>query len=151
MINLYDVLGLSPQAAPEQILDALQQHTLDPKLQKAVHAWLLDPEMRSRYDVRLKAQAPELFEALHELYHPNYASLLGLVFLPSACYLHAFNWQKLGNPKKAKQNHIIAVVFLVFMTLVTLIAVRLGIQIPIAIGLIWVFVWYYGLGKEQIA
>lgn len=159
-MNLYVALGLSPKASSAQILTALHKQSLDTALQEAVHTWLLNPAVRAEYDARLRQAEPSFFETqatfeTHqdsiELYHPDYAGLLGLVFLPSACYLHALNWRTLGNLKKSKQNQFIALAFLVFMTAVVLLAVRLGIQIPIAIGLIWVFVWYYGLGKEQVA
>lgn len=156
MINLYTALGVSHEASLEQILDALDEQT-DEALKKAVRTWLLDPAVRVQYDTHLRQAEPVFFEAQTSdahalaLYHPDYAALLGVVFLPSACYLHALNWQKLGNPKKAKQNQLIAIAFLVFMTLVVLLAVRLGIQIPLAMGLIWLFVWYYGLAKEQVA
>lgn len=153
MINLYALLNLTHEASSEQILGALHERTHEPKLQNAVQTWLLDPTARLEYDARLQADDPLFFstgKATPKLYHPDYAGLLGVVFLPSACYLHALNWRKLGNFKKADHNLYMAVGFLVFMTFVILVAVRLGIQIPIAIGLIWVFVWYYGLGKEQV-
>lgn len=154
MVNLYALLNLTHEASSEQILGALHEHTLELQLQKAVQTWLLDPVARPEYDARLQEDDPHFFstgKATPKLYHPDYAGLLGVVFLPSACYLHALNWRRLGQFKKADHNLYIAVGFLVFMTFVILVAVRLGIQIPIAIGLIWVFVWYYGLGKEQVA
>lgn len=152
MINLYQILNLPPTATNEQILNALHHRTLEPKLNKAVHAWLLDPSVRERYDARLYSQEPEFFSAtsLPYLYRPDVACVLGVVFLPMACYLHASNWQALKNPKKAKQNQYVGVGFLFFILALLLIKNHAGMQISTALGLIWVFVWYYLLGKEQV-
>lgn len=152
MINLYQLLNIPPTATDEQILEALHHQPLEPKLTKAVHAWLLDPVVRERYNARLYTQEPDFFEQITPLwlYRPDHACLLGVLFLPIACYLHAFNWQALDNKEKAKQNHYVAIGFLFFILITLLIKIYLGIQIPTAFGLIWVFVWYYLLGKEQV-
>ena len=152
MINLYQVLSIPPTATPEQILEALHQQPLEPKLNKAVHAWLLDPVVRERYNARLYAQEPAFFDtsAPLRLYPPDYACVLGMLFLPVACYVHAVNWQTLNNAEKAKQNQYVAIGFLFFILITLLIKIYMGIQIPTAFGLIWVFVWYYLLGKEQV-
>lgn len=174
MINLYQVLNLPPNATPEQILAALHHQSLEPKLNKAVHAWLLDPAVRVRYDTRLYAQEPTFFDAVIPssfdtatkttnttddtpplaahltLYRPDHACVLGVLFLPCACYMHAVNWQALGNTEKAKQNQYVGGGFLLFILGMVLIKTYAGVHIPTTLGLIWVFVWYYLLGKEQV-
>lgn len=67
MINLYQILNLSPQANTQEIQAALQhaqtQQKIDEKTASAVRSWLLEPDVRMRYDARLKMEQPEFFQA----------------------------------------------------------------------------------------
>lgn len=63
MINLYQILNIPPHASISQIQAALQrtQAGLDPKTIKAINEWLLVPDVRVRYDAKLRQEQPDFF------------------------------------------------------------------------------------------
>ena len=65
MVNLYQLLNLPPHADAATIQTALQQaqttNRLEPKVIKAVQEWLLKPDIRARYDAKLRQEQPEFF------------------------------------------------------------------------------------------
>lgn len=69
MINLYQLLDLPHYADSRAIQAALQrkQDGLDAKVVKAVNEWLLVPEVRARYDAKLRQEQPDFFMPAHDL------------------------------------------------------------------------------------
>lgn len=67
MINLYQLLNLSATASAQDIHQQLMQletlGKIDEKTAKAVREWLLQPEVRIRYDARLRQEQPDFFQA----------------------------------------------------------------------------------------
>lgn len=67
MVNLYQILNISPHASNAQIQAALmryqQQPNADAKIVQAAHVWLLNDEVRPRYDAKLRAEFPDFFAA----------------------------------------------------------------------------------------
>lgn len=67
MINLYQILNIPPHTSKTQIQAALaryqQQPNADAKMVQAAHAWLLNDEVRPRYDDKLRAEFPDFFAA----------------------------------------------------------------------------------------
>ncbi|WP_304335432.1 hypothetical protein [Conchiformibius steedae] len=66
MINLYQLLGIAPNAAPDQIRKALttaaQQQSLPLDTLQKCQTWLLDADKRKQYNARLFAVHPEILE-----------------------------------------------------------------------------------------
>lgn len=66
MINLYQILRLSPQASRAEIEATLQRYRAweqhEPKIVQAAESWLLVDEVRARYDARLRQEQPEFFQ-----------------------------------------------------------------------------------------
>ena len=67
MVNLYQLLNLPPHADTAMI-QAVFQHaqatgSLEPKVIRAVQEWLLKPDVRARYDAKLRQEQPEFFAA----------------------------------------------------------------------------------------
>lgn len=67
MVNLYQLLNLPPHADTAMIQAVLQHAqatgSLEPKVIKAVQEWLLKPDVRARYDAKLRQEQPEFFAA----------------------------------------------------------------------------------------
>ena len=67
MVNLYQLLNLPPYADTAMIQAVLQHAqatgSLEPKVVKAVQEWLLKPDVRARYDAKLRQEQPEFFAA----------------------------------------------------------------------------------------
>ena len=67
MVNLYQLLNLPPYADTAMIQAVLQHAqatgSLEPKVVKAVQEWLLKPDVRTRYDAKLRQEQPEFFAA----------------------------------------------------------------------------------------
>ena len=65
MVNLYQLLNLPPHADTAMIQAVLQHAqatgSLEPKVIKAVQEWLLKPDVRARYDAKLRQEQPEFF------------------------------------------------------------------------------------------
>ncbi|QMT33642.1 J domain-containing protein [Conchiformibius steedae DSM 2580] len=66
MINLYQLLGIAPNATPDQIRKALttaaQQQSLPLDTLQKCQTWLLDTSKRKQYNARLFAEHPEILE-----------------------------------------------------------------------------------------
>lgn len=67
MVNLYELLGLTYDATENQIRQNIMQHhaagTLDTKIIDAAKNWLLNGEIRAKYDLKLKLEQPHFFVA----------------------------------------------------------------------------------------
>lgn len=86
------------------------------------------------------------------LYNPNAAALWSILFTPFGAWIHAKNWEAIGEEQLAKQNYwyVIAVFAFIFGT--TLLEMTTGFALPstgVSIGLL--LGWYFSLGKKQIA
>lgn len=205
MVNLYQILGLSPTADHASIYTALQvnQGNLPPKVVQAIHQYLLNPEMRIRYDEKLRLDNPEFFQSIspppmslqkpannfyqpntppplptpnptfnpyqtpqsmleptsypqHQqveaIYNPNASALWSILFTPFGAYLHAKNWEILGNEDLARQNMVFFWVILSAIIGLTILEMLFGISVPnVAISIVPLIIWYTQLGKKQIA
>lgn len=64
VVNVYQQLGIPFTATPEQIQRALrraaQNQTLEPNKLRRCRDWLLNPEVRAKYDARLLSENPDL-------------------------------------------------------------------------------------------
>ena len=65
MVNIYELLGLTYDASENQIRQSIMQHhsagTLDNKVLEAAKNWLLNSEIRAKYDLKLKQEHPDFF------------------------------------------------------------------------------------------
>ena len=77
MINLYQILHLSPLASEAEIRFALKsmEDNLDERTRKAVHQWLLDANVRARYDAKLRETEPEFFAQFASTSTPSPAEI----------------------------------------------------------------------------
>lgn len=70
MINLYQILQISPYASRDEIVAALRhyqnQANADPKIAQATEKWLLTPDIRARYNARLQETYPAFFQVAHD-------------------------------------------------------------------------------------
>lgn len=80
MINLYQILNISPYATEAQIRTAIQnyknQSNANPKVIQAATQWLLITDVRQRYDARLQTEFPQIFQTAQPHFdnrspHPN--------------------------------------------------------------------------------
>lgn len=73
MINLYQILNISPYASAEDIVSTVKQKRaeLDEKTLKAIKEWLLVAEVRQCYDTKLKQVQPEFFAAFAPVSSPT--------------------------------------------------------------------------------
>lgn len=85
------------------------------------------------------------------LWNPNKATFIALIFVPVAIYMHALNWQELGEDELAQQSKTLAFIVLAIMFGLVIFEMTTGISLPNATGLIILFAWYFGLGKKQVA
>lgn len=186
MVNLYELLSLPPDASAMQIraaLNALEQTgRIDGKEARAVREWLLVPEVRTRYDARLRSEQPDFFappqpvssEALPAdgqkryrirpkgaaprqtsaagpaLWNPKAVAIWALLLSPLFAWLHAENWEALGEPEKARRNRwfVFAVVGVALGG--TLLSLLGGIRIPLYASLLLWLGWFVTMGREQI-
>ncbi|MDK4680735.1 hypothetical protein QDY72_00175 [Kingella negevensis] len=74
MINLYQILQLSHNASPATI-QAVLNNAQNANAIKAVQEWLLVPDVRQRYNVKLKSEYPEFFQAATPINKPKIAPL----------------------------------------------------------------------------
>lgn len=86
----------------------------------------------------------------YTLWHPVLTSLLALICPPVGAWLHAYNWQILGDTKQAKDNKIMAVVMFIIVVAMILVKLTTGISTHPAIILILSFSWYVSMGKKQV-
>ncbi|MDK4683623.1 hypothetical protein [Kingella negevensis] len=174
MINLYQILKLSPNASPATIQAALENaqsaNAIDAKTAKAVQEWLLVPDVRQRYNAKLQSEFPEFFQAAEPVAKPKIAPLseetadddeymdLPPLWNPKAAMwwsifsnvafgaiIHAKNWQALGEDDLAKQNWIWAGASIAVLFVIALIGLNVGLGIQIGL----VIAWYQTLGKKQ--
>lgn len=193
MINLYQMLGISAYADQATIAQALQtkQASLPPKVVQAVQQWLLNPEVRIKYDEKLRLESPEFFQTtinppslakptiqppplpplppqnpnfnshrtpyiaqqrVGAIYNPNVCALWSILFTPFGAYLHAKNWEVLGDEKLAEQNMLFVWVILAIIFAVFILDMLTGITIPNLVAtLVPLLVWYTQLGKKQVS
>lgn len=84
------------------------------------------------------------------LWNPKAAALWALFLSPLFAWLHAENWDELGEPQKAKKNRFFVFFVMGFALGTTLITVVTGFQIPLyASALLWIG-WFLTMGREQI-
>ncbi|XXQ69192.1 hypothetical protein ACKLNO_04840 [Neisseriaceae bacterium B1] len=172
MVNLYQILHLSPQASETEIRFALQQmrSQLDSKTISAIEKWLLVPNVRTRYDEKLRETYPDFFrqperkvkqiqpeiveeveEELPPLWNPSAACNWAIMFLPIAPVLHAQNWKALEEERLALYNWIWSVVFFILMFIaITFDWLSKKIPFPFLYGLLPLILWYFLLGRKQI-
>ena len=153
MINLYQILNIPHYASAQDIQAALQraQEGLDPKAIKAINEWLLVPDVRARYDAKLRQEQPDFFMTHAETTSnqvPTWWSVFFNVVLGAV--LHAKNWEALGEKDLAKQNWIWAGVGtgVVFALMLGGEKIELVLQIGLQIGL--VVGWYHSTGNKQV-
>lgn len=180
MINLYQMLNIPPHSSTRDIQAALQnaQARLDPKIIKAVNEWLLSPDVRPRYDARLRQEQPDFFMPtntaaapqpkpkivlsdnttqndddymdLPPLWNPKAAMWWSLLLnAVFGMVLHAKNWEALDEKELAKQNWIwVAGAALITFIVVLTPSITNSMALGIQIGLI--IGWYQILGKKQV-
>lgn len=179
MINLYQILKISPYSTDAQIRVALQhyqnQENANPKVVQATAQWLLVANVRQRYDERLQAEQPAFFQAakprqddshiiiedddeyeyddgyVPRLWNPRAAAIWAF-FLPPAmgAWLHAQNWRELGDEKLYKHNFNLMWIFIAAAFVLALLNILTGIDLGILGNVaLWAF-WFFTVGKKQI-
>lgn len=84
------------------------------------------------------------------LWNPKAVVLWALFLSPLAVWLHAENWEELGEPQKAKKNRFFVFLVIGFVLGTTLITIITGIRIPLyASTLLWLG-WFLTMGREQM-
>lgn len=176
MINLYAILGIEPTATASQIQATLtrQQNQLDPKTIKAVQEWLLVPDVRQRYDARLRQEQPAFFETHNhhhnptviqqtlakeqkdfgyytpKLYNPTAIAVWALIISPIiGAWLTAINWHELGNREAAKHNMYVVYGTIAFGVASIFLYCGAAIKIPFYSGSLISLAWYFTIGKKQ--
>ncbi|MDO4896399.1 MAG: hypothetical protein Q3971_03455 [Moraxella sp.] len=92
----------------------------------------------------------EYHDDIPPLYNPNAAALWSLLFMPFGAWIHAKNWEAVGEYDLAKQNYWVAVGSVAFFLINTLFDMTMGIAFPMAINVGLLVGWYVALGKKQI-
>lgn len=83
-----------------------------------------------------------------ELWNPNAAALWCLLLSPAfGAWLHAKNWEALGQPDKAKASMVWVWGVLAVIFIVAVMQLETGVS---AIGLAILATWYFMLGKQQV-
>lgn len=86
------------------------------------------------------------------LYNPNAAGLWSMLFAPFGAWIHAKNWEAIGEDELAKQNRIWAIGIIVLILGTIFIEMFFGISLPAApFTILPLTVWYVLLGKKQTA
>ena len=66
MVNLYQLLGISFQSSDEEIKAAIAMHyaenTISENVLHKAKEWLLNPNIRAKYDEKLKLAYPDFFQ-----------------------------------------------------------------------------------------
>ena len=82
MVNLYQLLGISFQSSNEEIKAAIAMHyaenTLPENILRKAKEWLLNPEIRAKYDGKLKLAYPNYFKAEVTEEYRNLYEFLGI-------------------------------------------------------------------------
>lgn len=85
------------------------------------------------------------------LYNPTAVALWSLLFTPFGAWMHAKNWEAVGEDELARQNRLFAFVVVALIVGANLVEMLFGISIPsLSVSLIPLLVWYRTLGKQQI-
>ncbi|WP_066802712.1 hypothetical protein [Moraxella oblonga] len=85
------------------------------------------------------------------LYNPNAVALWSLLFTPFGAWMHAKNWEAVGEYELARQNRLFAFVVVALIVGSILVEMLFGFAIPsLSVSLIPLLVWYRTLGKQQI-
>lgn len=87
------------------------------------------------------------------LYNPKAAMWWSLLlFTPFGAWLHAKNWQALGEEELAKQNYWFVWLCFGLIIGVTILEMLTGYSVPtLSISIIPLIAWYRTLGKQQVA
>lgn len=86
-----------------------------------------------------------------ELWNPNAAASWSILMTPLGAWLHAKNWQELGDDDLAKQNFIAFWAILGMIIGSGFFSMLTGIDIPAAAtSLTPLLIWYFALGKKQV-
>lgn len=181
MINLYQILKISPHATDAQIRVALQRHQnqnhADPRVIQAVEQWLLVPQVRQKYDLKLRTQFPQFFQAAQprpdnsfvviendddtdnmteyeyvpQLWQPTIAVVLGLIVSPMVgAWLHAQNWRELDNEKWFKWNMNFLWTFVVATLVFAILKIVTNTEwVFIGDAILWL-IWFVVVGKRQL-
>lgn len=180
MINLYQILKISPYSTDTQIYVALQQYqkqnNVNPKVIQATTQWLLVPHVRQRYDERLQNEQPAFFQAAQTqqnhiiiedniqdddeytyeghvpyLWNPKAAAIWAF-FLPPAmgAWLHAQNWRELGETKLAQQNMNAMWGLIGAAFVLALLHILTGTDLGVLGNIVIWAIWFFTLGKKQI-
>ncbi len=82
MVNLYQLLGISFQSSNEEIKAAIAMHyaenTLPENILRKAKEWLLNPEIRAKYDGKFKLAYPNYFKAEATEEYRNLYEFLGI-------------------------------------------------------------------------
>lgn len=84
------------------------------------------------------------------LYNPNAVALWSILFTPFGAWMHAKNWEAIGEDELAKANYICAIIMIVAILGLAILEMLTGINITVP-HIVMLFVWYFQLGKKQIA
>ncbi|QMT31714.1 MFS transporter [Alysiella filiformis] len=180
MINLYQILHISPHASRVEIQAALQHYRTQPqahaKIIRATEEWLLVADVRARYDARLRAEQPEVFQAAtphHDdvlivdetpaqaiendeyyvpiLWQPKAIMLASLILTPAlGAWLTALNWQELGDEKAKQINMQVAYAVLGSSLVLAMIAILTGVDWGWWLHLVVWLAWFFTLGKKHM-
>ena len=181
MINLYQILNIPHYASAQDIQAALQraQEGLDPKAIKAINEWLLVPDVRARYDAKLRQEQPDFFMThaettsnqvpkpkivpansaadddeymdLPPLWNPKAAMWWSVFFnVVLGAVLHAKNWEALGEKDLAKQNWIWAGVGTGVVVALMLGGEKIELVLQIGLQIGLVVGWYHSTGNKQV-
>lgn len=168
MINLYEILGITHTASTAEIQAALSQKQaqLDPQIIKGVQEWLLNADVRARYDARLRQEQPAFFQTesvqaalpkteqgyyTPRLYNPTIAAVLAMFLSPLiGAWLCAINWRELGNQQAAQHNMYVVYGTLAFGFITILLYLMAGVQTPFYAGTLISLAWFFTLGKPQL-
>lgn len=83
------------------------------------------------------------------LYNPNAAALWSILFTPFGAWIHAKNWEAVGEDELAKQNYVFAIAMLATVIILTVLEMLTGIGLPIP-HLALLLIWYFQFGKKQV-
>lgn len=85
------------------------------------------------------------------LYNPNAAALWSILFTPFGAWIHAKNWEAVGEDDLAKQNRLWAIGIIALILVATFIEMFFGFSLPSApFTIVPLIIWYTQLAKKQI-
>jgi hypothetical protein len=89
------------------------------------------------------------------LWNPNAASNWSVLLSPAfGAYLHARNWEALGQPDKAATSRNWMIAYIVYSVAVGTVGIALSEAHPVfrfgrVGGILWLFVWYFDVAKPH--